>query len=41
MVQHFNFGIDVLQGIPAWYSDLPEVDIDELDDEEKDRLGIF
>ncbi|KAI6754896.1 hypothetical protein HG530_012648 [Fusarium avenaceum] len=41
MVQHFNVGIDVFRGIPAWYSDLPEVDIDELDDEERDRLGIF
>lgn len=41
MVQHFSVGIDVLRGIPAWYSDLPEVDIDELDDEEKEKLGIF
>ncbi|KAH6952139.1 hypothetical protein DER45DRAFT_636425 [Fusarium avenaceum] len=41
MVQHFSVGVDVLRGIPAWYSDLPEVEIDELDDEEKERLGIF
>jgi hypothetical protein len=31
MVQHYNVGIDARQGIPAWYFDLPEIEIDEQD----------